>query len=139
MSKKNRVFHTQSGFSSTALVVVLGLVISFGAMSFSILDPAERMQGVRDERRELDIETITQALETARFDNGGKLPQWLHQAGSLELGTCQTCLNIEDELLNYIEYIPQDPKIGNSTQTGYVVTVGEKNTIIVSAPATEVQ
>jgi prepilin-type N-terminal cleavage/methylation domain-containing protein len=120
MAKKN-LQRTDSGFTIIELLIALAIIAALIATSLFIINPAQRLAETRNNERELDINTILNAIGQNISDNTGTFNC---AAGPIPTTTTlmgSSTYNLYDCLVfDYLSQIPADPTTGtegNSSST----------------------
>lgn len=129
---------SQKGFTLIELLVVIAIIAILSVVVFVALDPGRRFAEARDSRRFVDASSILTAIHQKIVDQGGDLPAGLTTSlSSTEIGSCGSCVDLAATLSAYLKEMPTDPRVGDSTNTGYFVEVNSNDIITVSAPNAE--
>ena len=114
-TQKNRNF---TGFTLIELLITIGIIVVLAGMVVVAINPGERLAGARDNKREVDVQAIYEAIEQYVFSNYGALPGCFEAKVSGETFDLIEC---EGDLVPvYLAKIPKDPICGNG-ETGYLV------------------
>lgn len=141
------------GFTLIELLVVIVIIVALAVAVYVALDPSKRIKDARDARRTSDVDSILTAIHQYIVDNKGAIPSGLAttdtqlgignatECGNVSTGTCSVgavaCVDLSTALAKYLQSIPQDPKDGTPTATGYAVNVNANNIVTVKACGVE--
>lgn len=102
------------------------------------------IEEARNAQRRSDVNTILNAVYQYAFDNDGKLPPKLADAGTRQKPICKSLtpcaggVSLDALLDSYLVRIPSDPsQSAASKESGYRVQVSDDGRITVSAPMAE--
>jgi prepilin-type N-terminal cleavage/methylation domain-containing protein len=157
---RKKMFSRLPGFTLIELLIVIVIIAALATSVFIAFNPQKRFANARNARRIADTESIRTAINQYVVDKG-TLPVGL-TAGMQETqigtsngtgvgasnvscvnttGSCnatsQSCVDLTTPLASYLKTIPNDPKIGSTSATGYSVSVDSHNIITVNACGTE--
>ncbi|MDO8669684.1 MAG: type II secretion system protein [Candidatus Buchananbacteria bacterium] len=143
-------FSKNHGFTLLELLIVIGILSILTSSSILVLNPAKLFKNAKDVKRNTDTENLLKAIkfyEAQQSKAVTGLDGTLKMLGSATAGcniacrapdgseeyTADSCLNLADELAEYLPVIPYDPEYGNAGKTNYVVRKNVTGEIIVRA------
>lgn len=145
-----QILKNQKGFTLIEILVVIVLIAILAGGVFVALNPVERFQDARNNRRYTDVNSYLTAIHQYIVDNDGSLPTGLSAPTSeTQIGTCGSggatlcsgaaaaCVDLSTPLGDYFDSLPVDPSTGSSATTGYSVTVSSNSTITIEACSAE--
>ncbi|RJQ33487.1 type II secretion system protein [Candidatus Parcubacteria bacterium] len=139
------------GMSLLGLVIVVLIIAILGTAVFLWVDPAARVGGAKDQKREQDVLSISNAIADYVNDHQGALPVLgsvttakktlcTVQGGSNITCGADTlpCLRIADEEFydKYLWQLPIDPNKSANTDTGYYLQKDVNGKLVVGACST---
>lgn len=146
---KNKFFHNSIGFTLIELIIVIAVIAIVAIGVFLSLDPAKRIGESQDAQRWADLTSIAKAIELYAADNGqvpsdfnltnlaqGEKFVLCSSAASRSCdGQTETCLAVNDAdfLGVYLPTLPIDPEKSSTSDTGYYVTRGSGDSIVLGA------
>lgn len=129
-------------FTLLEMLVVIGIIAFLAAFVFVTLDPLTLFAESRNTRRWSDVNNLTTAIYRYTIDKSAyptDLNNFEQQIGTASSGcnilcanATVSCINLADELKDYLLEIPVDPLNGNAQTTGYSVV---KNDDIITVKA----
>lgn len=130
------------GFTLLEILVVIGIIAFLAAFVFVTLDPLTLFAESRNTRRWSDVNNLTTAVYRYTIDKSAYPPgistteQQIGTANSgcniLCTSAASICIDLSEELKDYLLELPTDPLNGSSETTGYSIT---KNDDIVTLKA----
>jgi|GEM_PF-1273769 len=143
-----RIALLQSGFTLIELLIVIVIITALAIAVFAALNPTKRLVDARNARRITYIDSIRTAINQYMIDQGA-LPGIPNDGVIRQIGTgaglsscalttavctvtATNCVELTTPLASYLKTIPQDPKIGSSSATGYTVSADSSNNITVN-------
>jgi len=95
----------------------------------------------RDSQRDIDVNTILNAISEYALSNDGNAPPQIQKTGIEICKTGEACIGVIDlrDVTNagFLETIPIDPSSKSEVGTGYYVSVDDEGAVTVSAPLAE--
>lgn len=132
------------GFTLIEILVVIALIAILAAITIIAINPQQNFQDSRNTQRSSDVTQILNAVTqyTARQGNTitdlggtGTIPSCTG-TGSQIVGSSNIDL-AADLVDEFIVSIPQDPLVGNASDTGYRICTTAGGRVQVSAPFAE--
>lgn len=138
----------QRGFTLIELIISIGIVALVAAAVFVSVDPAKRLGEAKDAVRQSDLIAISKAIETYIADYGalpdnilnsninvGEKTVLCSTASSLTCGgETRDCLVVDDvNFINKLASLPVDPDKLDSGDTGYYITRGNGDNLVLGA------
>ncbi len=137
------IYNKNQGLTIVELLLTVSIFIVLYTLVIIWLDPFRLTAESRNSRRWRDINSISIAIHSYLVDNS-ELPGGISE-DEKQLGTsikgcnevCRStgteCLDLSDDLEEYLKYIPQDPLNNGSDKTYYSVVVNKHGIITVRA------
>lgn len=137
------------GFTLIEILLVVAILSILLVVVFAALNPAQRLIDTRNARRWNDINQILTAVHSCIVDNDISTCGLTENGNTYQLGTCigtgaalctaaqADCLDLTQELANYLQTIPLDPSDGVAATTAYAITAGTNGIITISACSAE--
>jgi prepilin-type N-terminal cleavage/methylation domain-containing protein len=132
----------KKGFSLLEILLVITIIGVLAGALILVIDPAEQFASARNQQRELDLQTISLAMEQYVEENLGAVPPGLTSTPkNICRSTCTTDTN-QVNLQVIVPYIgvgalPVDPDETDETQTGYQVRTTSDGRFNLLAPRAE--
>jgi len=139
----------KGGFTLIELIIAVGIIALLAAISVVAINPAKRIGQSNDSQRWADLTAISKAVELYTADNGtlpsdfavtniaqGEKLVLCSSAASLTCdGQTEACLVVNDTdfLGSYLPDLPIDPDKSTITDTGYYVTRGGGDNLMLGA------
>jgi len=139
----------RNAFTLIEILLVVAILSILLVVVFAALNPAQRLMDTRNARRWNDVNQILTAVHTCIVDNDLATCGLTENGNAYQLGTCTgtgaalctgaeaDCLDLSQELVDYLQSIPLDPSDGLAATTAYSITVGTNGIITVSACSAE--
>lgn len=132
----------KKGFSLIEVLLVVTIIGVLAGALIIVIDPAEQFANARNQQREIDLQTLSVALEQYSEDNRGVLPSGLtNTSKSICTSACVTDASQVDlsQLIGYIAeaQLPSDPDQTDESLTGYQIRVTGDGQVNLIAPLAE--
>lgn len=140
---KKYLYTNTAGFTLIELLVVVAILAVLLSFVFVWLDPFRLLAEGRNSRRWKDINNISTAVHTFLVDYS-RLPAGVDEK-ERQLGTAprdcnevcgsteQECLDLSEELEEYLKHIPEDPLKDNGGKTFYSIKADKHGIITIRA------
>lgn len=137
----------KKGFTMIEMLIVIALIgILSSALIFAI-NPATQLAKSRDTERETHLYAILSAVYQYQAEHSGALPDTDGDPDTSNFPTSPACIGGGGSCFNlggagdtgetivpvYMASLPQDPKIGDTDDTGYTIYVDANNRLVASA------
>jgi type II secretory pathway pseudopilin PulG len=124
----------RNGFILTGMTVLLGVM---SAAVLITINPAGQMARARDTRRRSDVFAIHNAVliyfaENEKYPAGLTTPQ-----ETIEIGTCDKCVDLSSLAPTEIRSIPFDIEEGSPIHTGYFIKIEANGDLAITAKYAE--
>ena len=137
----------KSGFTLLELLIVIAIMGVMSTVLVALINPPRQLAKARDVTRETDLLAILGAVYQYTSEHSGELPDTDGDPATSNfpasltcVGTGGGCFNLGsagdtgDEMVPvYLPEIPEDPKTGNASDTGYEIMVDANNRLTASA------
>jgi|SRR3989338_3585225 len=140
----------QKGFTLIEVLIVIGIIAILAAVVIVAINPGEQFGAANDAKRTSHVNSILNAIDQYRTNNGGKLPPAITTTKTEVCVTGGTCTGLFDLSVlttdgKYLNSLPIDPacpqtekpQCNNANGTGYLVQKLGNGRIFVEAPLAE--
>ena len=138
---------TEKGFTLMELLLVMAILAVLFTSLVIGLNPARQLAKARDTQRETDLFQLLSVVYQYASEHSGELPDTDGDPATSNFPTSSTCIGSgvgcfdlagagesgETIVPEYLAEMPQDPKIGSESDTGYTIYVDENGHLIASA------
>lgn len=133
-----------SGFTLIELLITMAIIGLLATTLIVAINPARQFAKARDTQRTTDLYAILSAIYQYNSEHSGGLPT----LGATQFPTTRTCIGSAAGCFNlagagdgqgntivptYMAQMPQDPKTGSQSNTGYFVYVDTNGRLVASA------
>lgn len=133
----------EQGFTLIEVLLVVAIIAILAGIVILAINPNKQLGDTRNSQRQSDVNTILNAVYQYSVDNQGNLPSGITTTATdicaTGAGSCTGLVDLTVLTTNgrYIVAIPKDPRTGNTTNTGYEISINSDNRVTVSAPDAE--
>lgn len=133
----------EQGFTLIEVLLVVAIIAILAGIVILAINPNKQLGDTRNSQRQSDINTILNATYQYSVDNQGNLPAGITNTPTdicaTGAGSCAGLVDLTVLTTNgkYVVAMPKDPRTGNSTNTGYEISIDSNNRVTVTAPDAE--
>lgn len=133
----------QQGFTLIEVLLVVAIIAILAGIVILAINPNKQLGDTRNSQRQSDVNTILNAVYQYSVDNQGNLPSGITTTATdicaTGAGSCTGLVDLTVLTANgrYLVAMPKDPRTGNTTNTGYEISVNSDNRVTVTAPDAE--
>lgn len=136
------------GFTLLEILLVVAAIGILAGIVILAINPTKQLGQTRDAQRQVDVNTILNAVYQYSIENGG-IPSTINQASSCGVvtanqicttgGTCTgiTSLAVLTTDEEYLVSMPEDPTAATANGTGYYIVKTGNARVTVCAPSAE--
>lgn len=130
------------GFTLLEILLVVAALGILAGIVILALNPGKQLAETRNSQRDVDVNTILNAVYQYSLDNNGNLPTSITTtAGEIcrTGGTCTGLIDLSVLTLNetYLVSMPIDPSGGSTNGVGYQVAQSTNGRVTVTSPDAE--
>lgn len=135
------------GFTLIELLVVVSIIAILVIVVFESLDPLRQFANARNARRWSHVNSISTAIYRYVIEKGeypAGIDEQKRQIGTASTGcdncngSASSCLNLSDQIIDYLPILPVDLNGGSMERSGYSISKkGTNNVITVTACSAE--
>jgi type IV pilus assembly protein PilA len=134
--------HEKKGFTLLEVLLVVAVIAILAGIVILALNPAKQLAESRNAQREVDVNTILNAVWQYSIDNNGTIPSGITATATEICKTGGTCTGLVDLGVlttneEYLVSIPVDPTGESTNGAGYEIQSTAGGRVTVSAPDAE--
>ncbi len=132
----------RKGFTLLEILLVVAAIAILAGIVIVAINPGKQLADTRNAQRQVNVNTILNAVYQYSIDNKGTIPVGITQTPTEVCKTGGLCTNLIDLAVltnneTFLTAIPTDPTGVSVNGTGYKISQSVNGRITVSAPSAE--
>lgn len=137
-TKQKYSFSSKSGFTLLEILLVVAAIAILAGIVILAINPNKQLGDTRNAKRDVDVNTILNAVYQYTIDNNGTLPATITTTSTEICKTGGTCTDLIDLSVlttdeKYLVSMPEEPQKTNSNGAGYKIKKSANGRITVDA------